>query len=227
MPTAHPYISGAGNVTQIVTYLRKNFPPTVNSDTVKKYGLASNNESYVINALQFVGIIDQDGKRTSKGESVFSLHDDAEFATEFKKLVQTAYSDLHSLRGDDMWHLSKPELVTYFRKSDKTSDAIGQRQAAVFKVFAELSGHADSDSKAKQQKQKNGTSAKATSATKKASHLPKDKPEKTDVKPNANTSGSKMGVAMTVRIEINLPAGGTQETYDNIFKSIRANLINE
>lgn len=34
-------------------------------------------------------------------------------------------------------------------------------------------------------------------------------------------------MALTVRIEINLPAGGSQETYDNIFKSIRANLINE
>lgn len=30
---------------------------------------------------------------------------------------------------------------------------------------------------------------------------------------------------MTVRIEINLPAEGSQETFDNIFKSIKANLI--
>jgi hypothetical protein len=34
-------------------------------------------------------------------------------------------------------------------------------------------------------------------------------------------------MALTVRIEINLPAGGSKETYDNIFKSIRANLIDE
>ncbi len=34
-------------------------------------------------------------------------------------------------------------------------------------------------------------------------------------------------MALTVRIEINLPANGTQDTYDMIFKSIRANLINE
>jgi hypothetical protein len=30
---------------------------------------------------------------------------------------------------------------------------------------------------------------------------------------------------MTVRIEINLPAEGTPETYDAIFKSIKANLF--
>ena len=32
-------------------------------------------------------------------------------------------------------------------------------------------------------------------------------------------------VGLTVRVEINLPADGDQETYDRIFKSIRENLI--
>ena len=32
---------------------------------------------------------------------------------------------------------------------------------------------------------------------------------------------------MTVRIEINLPAGATKENYDHIFQSIKANLIDE
>lgn len=62
--SSHPYISGPGNVSQMIGYLRKNFPATVNADTVKKFALASNNESYVINALQFVGVIDEAGKRT-------------------------------------------------------------------------------------------------------------------------------------------------------------------
>ncbi len=34
-------------------------------------------------------------------------------------------------------------------------------------------------------------------------------------------------MALTVRIEINLPANASQEAYDSIFKSIRAHLINE
>jgi hypothetical protein len=33
-------------------------------------------------------------------------------------------------------------------------------------------------------------------------------------------------VGLTVRIEINLPPGGDQATYDAIFKSIRENLLN-
>ena len=67
MAESHPYISGAGNISQMVTHLRKAFPQTVSSETVKKLGLASNNESYVINALQFIGIIDSDGKNTRDG----------------------------------------------------------------------------------------------------------------------------------------------------------------
>jgi hypothetical protein len=38
---------------------------------------------------------------------------------------------------------------------------------------------------------------------------------------------SKKEMALTVRIEINLPAEASAETYDNIFKSIKVNLLNE
>jgi hypothetical protein len=69
----HPYISGAGNITQMIGYLRKNFPVTVTADTVRKLGLASNNESYVINVLQFLGLIDEEGKRTDIGHEVMSI----------------------------------------------------------------------------------------------------------------------------------------------------------
>ena len=70
---SHPYISGPGNVTQMIVFLRKNFPPTVSADTVRKLGLASKNESYVINVLQFLGLISEDGKRTEPGHEVMTL----------------------------------------------------------------------------------------------------------------------------------------------------------
>ena len=70
----HPYISGAGNVAQMVTQLRKSFPNSITSETVKKLGLAPNNESYVINVLQYVGVIDAEGKKTPEAAKVFSHH---------------------------------------------------------------------------------------------------------------------------------------------------------
>jgi len=145
---SHPYISGAGNVAQMIKQLRSKFPGTVTSETVKKLGIAPNNESYVINALQFLGIIDEEGKKTDKGGEVLAIHKEEDFRKGFEALVRDAYMDLFELHGDKVWELDGDDLVNYFRKSDKTSAAIGQRQAKVFQTFAALAGHGEIESKA-------------------------------------------------------------------------------
>lgn len=215
MADSHPYISGPGNISQMIAHLRKSFPQTISSDTVKKLGLASNNESYVINALQFVGIIDEEGKKTSEAANVFTHHKDDEFSEEFSKLVKKSYHALFDLHGDDSWTLDVDDLITFFRRSDQTSDAIGRRQANTFKVFAALSGHGELPS------------AKSTGTTKKAAPKKKEATTKsTAQKPKVPPVVEKTkDIGLTVRIEINLPADGTKETYDNIFKSIKENLI--
>lgn len=217
----YPYISGPGNITQIILLLRKNFPSSVTSDTVKKYGLASNNESYVINALQFLGIIGEDGKRTDVALDAFSKHSDTEFQAAFGKIVREAYKDLFDLWGDGAWTLGKSELVGFFRSADKTSDVIGARQASVFQVFAGLSGYENVAPVAKPK-----TGAKNA---KKASPPAAKAPAAPVVHAPSSTKGppAAHAMALTVRVEINLPAGGSKETYDNIFKSIKENLLND
>lgn len=218
---SHPYISGPGNVAQMIAYLRKNFPANVTSETVKKFGLASNNESYVINALQFIGVIDEEGKRTEKGHDVFVLSDD-DFSKAFEGLVKEAYSDLFDLRGDDAWTMTKGELTSYFRTTDKTSEVIGGRQAGVFQIFRVLAGHETAEEKSapKPAGKARGTNSKAARPQKAKTTEPANDPKKVEV----NTTSQKKDMVLTVRIEINLPANGSKETYDNIFKSIRANL---
>ena len=220
---SHPYISGPGNITQMIGYLKKNFPATVTSDTVKKYQLASNNESYVINALQFIGLIDEEGKRQDKAHEVLTTHDDEEFKARFGELVKEAYSELFELHGEDAWTLPKSKLVGYFRQADKTSEVIGTRQAGVFMALRGIAGY-----EAPQEPKANGAAA----AAKKPKSAKKAKPAEAkaeeavtqDPPPDAPLKVQKGDMALTVRIEINLPAGGTQETYDAIFKSIKANL---
>lgn len=220
---SHPYISGAGNVTAIITQLRKNFPTTVTSDTVKKFGLASNNESYLINALQFIGVIDEEGKKTDKAK-VLAIHNADQFQPAFETLLKEAYKDLFDTHGDGMWTLSRDALVNYFRTTDQTSDAIGRRQAGVFQAFAAIAGHAETEgaSKSTAKPKATGKAKPAGAGVKKTEKVAMVKPGVDGTK-NAN----RAGVALSVRIEINLPAGGTQETYDAIFKSIKANLIDE
>jgi Family of unknown function (DUF5343) len=228
MATSHPYISGAGNVTAIITQLRKNFPQTVTSETVKKFGIAPNNESYLVNMLAFLGLIDGEGKRTDKGHDVLATHKEEDFHKAFGELVKKAYSDLFGTFGDPAgWQQDRDALVNYFRKTDKTSDIIGRRQAGTFLALAGLAGHAEPTPEAPKTKP-------AVPKSKAAGAKPGRKKTEMNVVPSANTSNGTVGssnlkrdMALTVRIEINLPVGGTRETYDAIFKSIKANLIDE
>ena len=219
---AHPYISGAGNISQMVSHLRKNFPSNVTSDTVKKLSIAPNNESYVINALQFVGVIDEEGKKTEAAAKVFSLHKDEDFQSGFAQLVQSAYSAIFDLHGEEAWALEKDDLIGFFRQSDQTSSTIGGRQANTYLVFAALAGYGELPSLRKVSTgTKSSKDAKPTAKPSKVSS--KSAPTKVTI-PSAS---SKNDVAITVRVEINLPGDGTKETYDNIFKSIRENLMND
>ena len=85
----------------------------------------------------------QKAKKTPEAANVFSHHKDDEFYEEFSKLVKKSYHALFDLHGDDSWSLGVDDLITFFRMSDQTSDAIGRRQANTFKVFAALSGHGE------------------------------------------------------------------------------------
>jgi hypothetical protein len=128
----------------MIGLLRKNFPATVNSDTVKKLGVAPQNESYVINALQFIRVIDEEGKRTERGHQILTTHDEEGFKKAFEDTIRESYKDLFDVLGDDAWTMNKDALINYFRHTDKTSDVIGTRQAAVFQAFRALAGHEQS-----------------------------------------------------------------------------------
>jgi hypothetical protein len=214
-----PYISGAGNVAQMIAQLRKSFPSVVSADTVKKLGIASNNESYVINILQFIGLLDAESKKTQLAGQIFTKHKDEDFARALEAPVKSAYSTLFELHGDASWMLSDEDLITFFRQSDQTSDVIGRRQAGVFKILAQLSGHGEAPvPKASRPKT-------VAAAKKKASGSSRVETPHPDAPVLAKeVENSKLG--LTVRVEINLPAGGTKDTYDAIFKSIRENLLN-
>ena len=168
---SHPYISGAGNIASIIEHLRKSFPSTINSETVMKLGLAPKNESYVINCLQFIGVIDEDGKKTQEAGAAFSQHKDEDFQKAFSQLVKNAYSDIFELHGDAAWTLSRHELITFFRSADQTSNTIGGRQASVFQVLSNKSGKSDDNSAQRSaavasKPTSSNTSAKATTKTK-------------------------------------------------------------
>lgn len=166
-------------------------------------------------------MIDEEGKRTENGHDVFVLDDD-KFPKAFETLVKSAYSDLFDLRGEEAWTMTKKELTSYFRTTDKTSEVIGGRQAGVFQVFRQLAGHETVEEKSSPKTPAKTRTPRAKPAPQKQAKAASDDGggEKLDMR----MTGKGKDMALTVRIEINLPANGSKETYDNIFKSIRENL---
>lgn len=231
MADKHPYISGAIGIVQAVAHLRNSFPSEINAETLKKLAIASNNESYLINILKFIGVIDAEGKKTERASAVFSKHDDDEFQPQFAEMVETAYSSLFSLYSQDAWNLPSGKLVSFFRSSDQTSAIVGQRQASTFQTLAAIGGKAEpaqprttaSTGTRRQTKSKAiGKDAKKTNQP--IVSIPAGEQDSGDTDSANKKNGN--GIGLTVRIEVNLPSGADQLTYDNIFKSIRENLIN-
>lgn len=83
MATTHPYITSSGPIVQIVTHLRRSFPSVVDAGTIKRLGIAPKNESYLVNILRFLGLIDAEGKKTTAASKIFAVQEDEKFQKEF------------------------------------------------------------------------------------------------------------------------------------------------
>jgi Family of unknown function (DUF5343) len=220
MANKYPYVASAGPLSKTMEHLRRSFPREVTADTLRKLGVAPKNESYVINVLRFLGVIDEEGKKVDTKSTAFVQHKDEAFAAEFEKLVKDAYGELFGLHGDGAWRLDRGGLVQFFRTSDHSSQVVGTRQAGTFSYLAGLSGHGQTPANREVSTQRKSRDAKPVASIRAKS--PTASRAKADA-PNMSDHGPKFG--LTVRIEVNLPAEGDQQTYDRIFRSIRKNLI--
>ena len=219
----HPYAPSPGGVAAAITQLRKSFPKSVTAATLKKLGIAPSNESYVINVLRFIGAIDADGNRTDRAAAAFA-QSDADFPKGFEDMLRDAYADLIQLHRDEAWELSLDKLKSYFRNTDRSTDLVGRLQAQTFQLLAAFAGHGEipapvqtktPSTKTPSTKPKPATpKSKAATPVGSVTHIPTGNPP------------SVRDFALAVRIEVNLPPGGDQETYDRIFRSIRENLLN-
>jgi len=224
MANKYPYVPSAGPIVKTIDHLRRrSFPSEITADTLRKLGVAPKNESYVINVLRFLGVIDDEGKKVESKTDAFVQHKEEEFQREFGALVEAAYDELFELHGDGAWEMDRSSLTQYFRTSDHSSDVVGTRQAATFAALAGLAGRTTAPS------QREATPRKATPKKPKVagnSGGTKSEQKHDGEKAVLNAGdGGESKVGLTVRIEVNLPADGDQQTYDRIFKSIRKNLI--
>jgi Family of unknown function (DUF5343) len=226
----YPYVSGTGSLVKAFDQFRKSFPQTLDAEALQKFGIAPANETYVINTFRFLGLIDDEGKRIESATDFF-FHGDEAFAKGLEQVVMQAYGALFSDFGGGAWEESKDSLTQWFRVSDKTSDLVGGRQAGTFIILAALSGHGEVKRSATSKTSASGSSkstgsAKATAPAKQTTPAKDTKtasPSPAVAAVPVATPGSDLG--LSVRIEVNLPASGSADTYDAIFASIRKHLI--
>ena len=204
MPATHPYVSNPRRVIEIVNYLRKEkFPTKFSANTLEKAKIPTSYTGRITNALQFIEVIDKNGRHNKEIEKLFSPEEnDKKFTEGLANLIKKAYSPLFEKykHEEDTWNLTEDELTAFFKAADGRSVVIAERQAPTFLAFAELAD----------KRQQSITD-------KSESQLPAEN--------TAEVSNGNFGLA--VKIEVNLPAGGTKEDYDKIFKSIKENLVNE
>ena len=221
----YPSIAGANNIIKIIEQLRNNFPPNIDVKTIKKYSIAPKAEKPIVNMLMFLKLIDDDGNRISENRNIF-LKNDTAFQLGFTKIIKDAYDKLFELHGDTTWNLDDEILLAFFKEEVGGALGGGLYRVKTFRVLAELAGKRDARSKTTVQvKSPAPTKTNKPKQDMPKSNTPKSAPftiptEQAHLKPSGN-------FALSVRIEVNLPSDGTKETYDNIFKSIRENLINE
>ena len=92
-------------------------------------------------------------------------------------------------------------------------------------MFAGLSGKGElPPSRTPQQK----ASGKQLSPSRVKKTAPQTENQQTEKQTVTKTSSNSIvdNLGMSIKIEVNLPSDASKETYDNIFKSIRENLIN-
>ena len=218
----HPYVPSPGILIQVFEQFRKIFPQRVDAETLKKLSLATKNESVVLATLKFLGFVDKDGNKTDLANDVFLKHIDSEFEISLQSVVKAAYLDLFELTGDDAWKTERDTLINFFRVQDETSDLTAKRQATTFEALVSLCGLGKV--KVKNKAKSDAPSSKKTSVPKKQVIDKKSVPP--IVAASTTPIDKNTPIGLTVRIEINLPAQGDQDTYDRIFESIKKNLLN-
>lgn len=221
MATAFPYTASRGPLVSTINQLRRSFPSQVSASTLRKLGLAPKNESYVINTLRFLGLIDDKGNKVDATTRAF-LGKDEDFAAGLAKLVKKAYAELFDLHRDAAWSLDKVTLTGFFRTADDSTEIVGNRQAGTFMTLAGLAGHAPPALVKASSPRRSSRNVRARDGKNAQNGRAEQKAETQGLSETKNGPG---GFTMAVRIEINLPVSDDQSVYDKIFRSIRANLI--
>ena len=194
---------------QIRSRLRQAVPRVVDESYIRT--ITGRAESYALNVVQnlrAIGLINDEGKPT---DLAAKLRNDNRYSEACKEIIQSVYPPELTQHG--YTSSQRREIHEWFLVSAGLSESTARKKAAFYRILVseidpnELLGSYEDDLEEKLQDE--AESKKVV------------KPKKVALDPN------QKHITLTVRMEINLPSGADAETYDNIFKSIKENLLND
>ena len=142
------------------------------------------------------------------------LRNDNRYSEACKEIIQSVYPS--ELTQFGYTSSQRREIQEWFLVSAGLSETTARKKAAFYRILVseidpnELLGSNEDDLEEKPQDEADEAESKKVV-----------KPKKVDLDSN------QKNIILTVRMEINLPSGADAETYDNIFKSIKENLLND
>ena len=178
-------------------------PDKVTGGWLKTAGWTSSNDASMITVLKFVGLIGADGRPTEVWDAVRTGN-----KTQFSEAVKTAYADLFSLYPDA--HRKDAEsLRNFFRPHTAGGEQVQAKMVQTFQILVEFGAFDSSPSAEKHNSdgadlQSNAMQQKSSGETHKL---------------------STNSIALTVNIQLQLPATADGSVYESLFAAMRKHLI--
>lgn len=188
---------------QVRDKFKQVIPKTVNESYIRTItGRAESYSRNVVQNLKVIKLINNSGEPTERARK---LRNDAQYAEVCKEIIRDVYPEELIQHGYSASQLR--EIQDWFLLTYGLSENTARKKAAFYRVLlSEIDHNELLESEDVETPVLDGSEKKV---------------DTTIQEPN------QKNLVLTVRMEVNLPAGGDQETYDNIFKSIKENLLND
>lgn len=202
----YPYILNTGSLKRFLDNIPKiGTPPKITQPNLPTFGFKSNADRPIVKILSFIGFLN-DRKEPTDAYKDFKVTSKAGLV--MADALKKAYTDLFDLYPD-AYDKDDQTLKDFFTPTTNAGEQVVNQTVATFKV---LCAYADFKGVAKQEQGSEGG----------------DKGEgETGQKEDGETPRltAPTGVILNVNIQITLPETHDASVYDNIFKSIKNNLI--
>jgi hypothetical protein len=148
-----------------------NVPDFIDVKTLQTWGIATKQEYFLISALGFLGLIDEQLKPTSEFANI--QMEGNQFKTNLKEIVEKAYSDV--FKAYKIEHLTSEDLINFFGQN--YSQRSKYRMVKPFAYLCKLAGIESPAFRDIAIRQKDQTKEKKRKTSKKPAHKESEKRE--------------------------------------------------